>query len=330
MDGATRCSVKRPFVRCIDVRSWWSNVRARGLGFGLSAWLALGSVAHAERPVPESRIESARGMALGTGARATAASTQAQADNPANLVLGGLYHIESFVGYDPTFKRIGWGGSVVDSMTSRLAAGASARVLFGDNPAGDNKGYEAKIGLGVPLLDILSIGIAGRYANMRVSDQRATPDRPPREGEPADRSFRHKHFTMDAAITLRPVPGLSIAALAYNLIDTKSKLAPTLVGGSVGFNSAGFTVGGDVLVDLNRRNMFDGPSLTVGGGLEYLASGVLPLRIGYAYDTGRTQSYLTGGLGYVDPHFAIQVSLRQTLNGGSETSLFFGAAVFVQ
>jgi hypothetical protein len=283
-------------------------------------------------------MESARGMALGTGARAAAASTQAQADNPANLVIGGLYHIESFVGYDPTFKRIGWGGAVVDSLTGRLAAGASARVLFGDNDAGDNKGWEAKIGLGFPIIEMLSVGIAGRYSNIRIADTHADPDSrsptlaptAPGATAPVDQVFRLKHFTLDAAATLRPIPGLAIAALGYNLINTKSKLAPTIVGGGLAFTTGMLTVGGDVLVDLNRHDMFPGPRLTFGGGLEYLAGNVLPLRVGYAYDQGRQQSYVTGGLGYVDPRFAIQLSLRQSVSQGSETSLFFSVAMFVQ
>jgi opacity protein-like surface antigen len=304
-------------------------------------WLGLSLLgartAYADRAVPPSRIESARGMALGTGARAAAASTQAQADNPANLVVGGLYHLESFVGYDPTFKRTSWGGSVVDSMTGRLAAGASARMLFGDNDAGGNKGWEAKVGLAFPIIEQLSIGLAGRYANFHVSDQHAVPDRPPvvsaapvTEQQPVDQTFRLKHFTLDAAATLRPVPGLAIAGLAYNLIDTKSKLAPMTVGGGLAFTSGSLTLGGDVLVDLNKQHMFPGPRLTLGGGVEYLASNILPLRLGYAYDQGRKQSFITAGSGYVDPRFAIQISLRQSVSNAKETSLFFAASVFVQ
>jgi hypothetical protein len=304
---------------------------------GVRTWLLVGTLslmsvrtAQAERPVPETRIESARGMALGTGARAAAASTQAQADNPANLVLGGLYHIESFVGYDPTFKRYAWGGAVVDSMTGRLAAGASARLLFGDNDAGSTGGWEAKLGLALPILEQLSIGLAGRYSNLHLSDPRATPERPPVMDQAPDQRFNLKHFTLDAAATVRPIPGLSIAVLAYNLIDTKSQLAPMSVGGSLAFNTGLLTVGGDVLVDLNRMELYDGPRIYGGGGIEYLASGILPLRAGYAYDQRREQSYITGGLGYMDPRFAIQISLRQSANNGSETSLFFGAAAFVQ
>jgi hypothetical protein len=298
----------------------------------LTSSAALTSSANAEdRFVPPSRIESPRGVALGTGARATAASTQAQADNPANLPIGQLYQVESSLAYDPTFKRFSFNASVVDSMTSRLAAGVSARTLLGNGEAGKNSGWEGRIGLGFPVIEQLSVGIGMRYANMKIADHRAVPERPREtpEMEP-DRRFRLKGFTMDAALTLRPIPGLSIAGLAYNIIDKKSLLAPMMVGGSAGFSSGSLTLGGDVLVDLNKHKQFDGPKLLVGGGLEFLAGGAIPLRVGYQYDAARAQSAVTGGLGFVDARFGLLASLRQTVNQGSETSLFFAVQYFVQ
>jgi hypothetical protein len=225
---------------------------------------------------------------------------------------------------------VGWGGAVVDSMTSRLAAGISARALFGDNDAGENKGWEGRLSLAFPLADVLSVGVAGRYSNLRVSDPRAVPEKAATLEAPADRSFKLKAFTMDAAITLRPVAGLAISALAYNLIDTESALAPLMVGGSVAFSSAGLTLGGDVLVDLNTHDAFSGPKLTLGGGAEYLVQGMIPLRLGYMYDQGRAQNFVTGGFGFVDPRFAMQIGLRQSVNGGSETTIFGAMQYFVR
>jgi hypothetical protein len=299
------------------------------------ALLGLGSLgvipaARAERAIPPARIESARGMALGTGAIASSAASHAQADNPANLPFSHQYQIESFLAFDPTFHRFGLGGSVTDAVTSRLAAGFSARTLLGSNDAGKNKGWEGRVGLGFPIIDQLSIGIAARYANFTLSDPRALPEQPPAEGAEPDQQYKLKGFTMDAAVTLRPVPGLSISGLAYNIIDRDSPLAPLTLGGSIAFGSAGLTLGADVLVDLNRHAYFDDGKLLVGGGLEYLAGGALPLRIGYRFDQGRDQHAITGGLGYVEERFGALISLRQTVNGPGETSLFFAAQFFVQ
>jgi len=279
--------------------------------------------------VPEARIESARGLALGTGARSSAASTQAQADNTSNLVLGSMYHLESFVGYQPTFKRTGWGASVVDSMTGKVAAGASARGIFGDNNAGGNSGWEAKLGLGIPILDMLSIGVSGRYAHYIISDQHAVPEHPATATKPADRTFKIARFSMDASVTLRPVTGLSISGLAYNIINTHSPLAPLMVGGSAAYSvgTSGFGFGGDVLVDLKT---FDRPKLLVGGGLEFLAQGVAPLRGGYLFDQGRNQHGVTAGIGYVSQQVGVQLSLRQMVSGVHETTLMGAIQYFVQ
>ncbi|MET0344146.1 MAG: hypothetical protein ABW252_24235 [Polyangiales bacterium] len=286
--------------------------------------------ARADRLVPPSRIESPRGMALGTGAIASSAGTQAQADNPANLPVGGQYQIESFLAYDPTFHRFGVGGSVADSVTSRLAAGASVRTVLGDNDAGKNKGWEGRVGLGFPIIEQLSIGIAARYASFTVADTRSVPERAPVDGEPIDQTFRLKGFTMDAALTLRPVPGLAISGLAYNIVNRKSPLAPLMVGGSAAFSVQGLTLGADVLVDLNRHAYWDDGKMIAGGGLEYLAGGAVPLRVGFRHDTGRDQSAVTGGLGYVDARFGFMFSLRQTVSNGKETSLLFAAQFFIQ
>jgi hypothetical protein len=297
-----------------------------------SLFIAHDAAAQKQRVVPEARIESARGVALGTGSRATSAATQAQADNPANIVSGGVYHIETLGSYSPTFKRLSYGGAVVDSMTSKLAAGFSARGLYGDNDAGENSGWEGRLTLAVPIGEMLSIGLAGRYANFTISDHKAKPERPPVAGSTeVDQTFKLKGFTMDGAVTLRLSESFQLSALIYNFIDTDTPLAPFMVGGSAGFSiSPGFTLGGDVLVDLNTHDAFNGVKLQAGGGVEYLASGTIPLRIGYQYDQGRHQNSVTGGLGYVDQRFGAQISVRQAVSGVKETNLFLTFSYFVQ
>jgi len=285
-----------------------------------------------DRVVPEARIESVRGVGLGTGARAAAVSTQAQAENPANLVGAGVYHLEAFMGYQPTFKRMGYGAAIVDSMTSRLAAGISARALVGDNSAGENSGWEGRIGLGFPFGDSFSLGVAGRYANFTISDQRAKRENdklsPPAK---PDRTFKLNAFTLDAAATLRLIDALSISALGYNLIDTGSPLAPLMAGGAASVRLGdGVSLGGDAIVDMNTHKSFNGPKLQVGGGLEFLASGVIPLRGGYMFDQGRKQHAVTGGIGFVDTTFGLQVSLRQVVSGGSESTVMAALQYFVQ
>lgn len=284
-----------------------------------------------ERVVPEARIESARGLALGSGMRAASASTQAQAENAANLPVAGLYHMESFFGYQPQAKRYAAGASVVDSATSRLAAGLSARGLFGENDSGRNSGWEGRLSLGMALGEYVSLGIAGRFANFTVADPKARPERPldVDDAEP-DRRFKLKAFTLDAALSVRPISGLSLSLLGYNLVATDSPLAPQLMGGGAAYMIQGFSVGGDLLVDTNKSHVFSGGGkLQAGGGVEWLAQGVAPLRFGYLYDQGRHQQFITGGVGYVDARVGVQISLRQSVAGVAETALFSAVQYFV-
>jgi hypothetical protein len=238
--------------------------------------------------------------------------------------------MEAFLGYQPQLKRIGAGAAVVDSSTSRFAAGLSARGLFGDNDAGVNSGWEGRVSLGMALGDMLAVGVAGRYANFTVSDPKARPEQPAEADMQPDQSFKLGGFTMDAAVTLHPLASLSVSLLGYNLIDTESLLAPMLLGGSVAFGAQGLTVGGDLLVDMNRTEIFSGPKLLAGGGLEYLADGVAPLRAGYMFDQARHQHALSGGVGYVDQRMGIQISLRQSVAGTRETTIFTAVQYFMQ
>jgi hypothetical protein len=294
--------------------------------------LVVAAPVHAEPVVPEARIESARGVALGTGSRASSSSTQAQADNPANLAGRGFAHAESLFSYQPQLKSYALGASVVDSMTSsRIAAGLSTRFLFGDNSAGEHSGWEGRISLAVPIGDIVSVGLAGRYGNFTVSNPHVQPQRPPAEDMPPDQSFKYKAFTMDAAVTLRLFESLAISALGTNLIDHGTPLAPLSVGGSASFLLGQLSVGGDVMADMNLHHQFSGPKLTMGGGLEYLTQGLVPLRVGYLYDQGRHTQAITGGVGYLDQRFGIQFSFRQPLTGQyKDTTLFASIQYFVQ
>jgi hypothetical protein len=217
-------------------------------------------------------------------------------------------------------------------MTSnRIAAGLSSRFLFGDNSAGEHSGWEGRISLGAPIGDMVAIGVAGRYGNFTVSNPHAKPEREPIEDEPRDRTFKFKAFTMDAAVTLRLFESLTLSAIGTNLINTDSPLAPLMVGGAASFGSSYFSVGADVMVDLNLHDSFSGPKVLAGGGIEYLTQGVAPLRIGYVYDEGRHTNAITGGLGYIDQRFSIQLSVRQVLDGGyKDTNLFSSIQYFVQ
>jgi len=277
---------------------------------------ALAAVSDEACPRPL-HLESARGLALGTGARATAVSTSALAYNPAAIAVGRLYHVEGIVDYMADLKTVALGGSIVDSSTSRLAAGIAFRgFMSGEGGLG---GVDGRLGLALPLTEAVSLGVSGRYINARRDGPRfdALPE--------SVRSV--KGFTMDASLRVVPVPMLMLYAGSYNLISLDSVYAPLLLGGGAGLAISDlFLVGADVLVDTTS---YDSAAVTAGGGIEFFAAQVVPIRAGYSFDSKRSQHTLSLGLGYTDRAVGLDVSLRQDLGGAGDTRVMGAFRFFV-
>ena len=257
--------------------------------------------------------ETPRGLAMGSGARASAVSTSALTDNPANIALSRAYHIEATTGYSPSLHVLSFGSAIVDSVTSRLAMGFSFRGLVGTN-TGSYGGVDGRMGFAAALSDMLSLGLAGRY--VRIQDK-ATQD------------MLIERFSLDASIRVTAFSGLNIAALGQNLIPTHSLLAPTLVGGSLSYSLDGaFSLNADLLFNVSPDT--PGAPMRVGGGVEYLAGGSVPLRAGYYYDEIRRTHVATGGIGYVDQRMGVDFGLRQDVQPHSATYMMIGIRYFVQ
>jgi hypothetical protein len=244
--------------------------------------------------------ETARGLGLATGLRASAVSTSALAYSPGALALGNLYHIEGNVDYSSFPNTVAIGGAVVDSSTSALGAGVALRGFLSGEEGYD--GIDGRIGLGVSLSEAFSLGIAGRYLKVTL-----------------DRTFGNEvvtvedlsAFTMDASVRIVPVPGLQLDVAALNFIDADSPLVPLTVTGGLAFAVAqSFSLGADVLIDMST---FDTAKLTVGGGIEYLASNTVPLRLGYGFDVARKIHFLGVGVGYTDQRIGLDLGLHQEL-----------------
>ncbi|MCB9613316.1 MAG: hypothetical protein H6721_08705 [Sandaracinus sp.] len=266
----------------------------------------------------ESTYETARGLGMGTGARASAAGTSALAYNPANLTLAPVYHLESFAAYIPNDRSWMYGGAVADSVTNKLAAGFSMHGVYG-NEDRNYRGFDSRLALSVPFSDAIAVGIAGRYVRLRSRTENEN-------GERVGPGV--KAFTLDAGIRVTPTAGLHLAFVGQNLIPTDSSLAPMILGGGVSYSyEALFTIGVDVLVDLTT---FDSAELLLGGGAEVLIAGQVPIRLGYRRDQGRELNQITAAVGYVDQKVGIDIALRQDIGGPKETQLLFAFRYHVQ
>lgn len=258
-------------------------------------------------------LETTYGLSMGSGARAGAIGVSALAYNTSNMAAVPAYHVEAFSEIIPGSKGSGgtyWtiGSAVADSTTAkRLALGTSFRGVF-SGEGRQYQGWDWRSGIGVQAIPQLGLGIGFRWGRMgseRSNGQRLGP------------SF--DGITIDASITVTPIPWLKVSGLGYNLIKTYSVLAPQMAGGSVSLAPVeSLSIGGDILVDLTT---FEGNELIAGGGISYVAAERVPLRFGYRRDAGRDLNQITAGIGYAKGKIAAEFALRQDLGGRKESYL---------
>lgn len=265
--------------------------------------------------------DTARGMAMGLGARASAASTSALSYNPANLALGHAYHIETAVGYSPQPGRFGFGGSVVDGFSSPVALGTQYRYILGNGRDGQS-GMDGRVGLAYAFSDAFSIGVAGRYISFqREGRQEGDVRGPYAEG-----------VNIDASIRVTPLPSFHIAVIGQNFIDYGTPLVPRLVGGSMSYTIDNMvTLAVDGFADLSTFHDAAGnlrPEMLIGGAGEVF-TGEVPIRLGYIYDSGRGLHYITAGVGFVQPEYGIEFAWRQQFIGDDDTNLLLSFRYFV-
>lgn len=255
--------------------------------------------------------ESARGLGLGTGVRASAISTSALMYSPAALSLGNLYHIEGNVDYLSDLHAVALGAAVVDSNTSKVGAGVALRgFLSGDNRVG---GLDGRLGLALSLSDAFSIGVSGRYISLSAKSDPYQID--------------VQGFTMDASLRVMPLPGLQFDIGVLNFIPIDSPFVPLTIAGGVALAiMPALSIGADVLADMNT---FDKPQLLLGGGIEYLGGNSVPLRLGYSVDLARQEQFLGAGIGYTDQRIGLDLGVRQQLKGGHDTRVMGAVRYYI-
>lgn len=293
------------------------------LAVGLASTLVPARLSAQAAPLvpPADEYETTRAMAMGLGARASAASTSALSSNPANLALGRLYHVESIVGYVPQHTNFTFGAGILDSFSAPVALGVQYRYLLGNGQYG-HSGMDGRVGLAYAFSEAFSIGVAGRYTSFAREGQQEGDTRGPHvEG-----------VNVDVSLRLTPVPGLHIAAIGQNLVDHGTPYVARLVGGSLSYTFENvFTIAVDGFADLSTfRDAANEmrPEMLIGGAAEVF-TGEVPIRAGYFYDSGRGIHYVTAGVGYVRPEFGVDIGWRQQVAGDDDTWLTLSFRYFV-
>ena len=317
-------------------------ILAAGLFAGLSL---LATPARADKsPLDPSIIhnygenETPRSAAMGGALRAMGSGSSAVFLNPAALPEVRLYHIQALAQVTPETGRQVYGGTIVDSVTSRLAGSFSLLGGFMDPSGIDRSFLDMRLGLAFPITDKFLIGLGGRYLKVSQSglgpfglsqasggliDAGATAE----PGKPPPRLAMLNTLTWDAGIVVKPTDSIYIAAVGQNLTYTKNGLMPLTVGGGVGYGGEAFSIEGDAIADLSSWSK---PTARLGLGGEYVVASVVPIRAGYRFDQGAKLHTLSLGTGYVGQSFSIEGAVKRTLSSPGETMMVFSIAYHLE
>lgn len=294
--------------------------------------LAVTSSAQAEKSTfsPETgyhygEVEDARYLALGGALRARGNGTTSVFMNPAGIGMARVYHIGGLAQIWPEAKRQSYGAAAVDSVTSRLGAGVGF-VWNDQDPDGlKRRSQDLRFALAYPFSDKVSFGITGRY--LKLTQEGLGPlgrslASGGLKGEPIVNGF-----SFDAGLAVAPSKNITLGFLGSNLSNPGNGFQPTSLGGGIAIGNDDLAFEGDVVADFTT---WGGTRARAMGGFEILAADRFPLRAGYLYDAGPQAHAISGGLGYIDTQFSLEISARRYVVGEQATTIVLGLQYFIE
>jgi hypothetical protein len=271
------------------------------------------------------QTETPKVAATGGALRATSNSTDALFLNPANMAATRIYHLGAFASIWPQASRQTYGAAIVDSVVSsaRVAGGLGGSWTRQDPDGVDRKAIDLRFALAYPFSNVFFVGAAARYASIEQDGfPRGLGDlRPSLAAAGLRDAAIVKTMTFDAGMTLKPIKQLSLSVVGYNLTDTGHGFLPLMLGGGAGFGMDIFSIEADVVGDFTT---YDESTLRAMTGGQVLVGGHFPIRLGYRFDEGAVSHAVTGGIGYLDTSYAIDLSVQRVVSGDSLTVIVLG------
>jgi hypothetical protein len=292
-------------------------VRTPLLCHAAAALLASAASARAADPVPAGGLPDVVGprtLALGGGV-GLATGNEGLFLNPGAIAARTRYSVDT-VGYldrrgaeNPT--QI-FGGSVIDSKTSPIAAGFSylrvQRAAAG--ASGDFHGSSWTVAFAGPVADKLFVGASGKFMSLGgVEVVRAA--------------------TVDAGFFWQVSQLVSIGGAGYNLVPVSHELAaPQGVGAGLTLGSEDvFQITGDWRADLERAEVTKN---RYGVGAELLLGKMVPLRAGYQVDEVLDTRWWSVGAGVLARNgVALDLGYRQSLDNAAARTFAASLRVFL-
>jgi hypothetical protein len=291
-----------------------------------------------------------RALGQGEAQRATATGASGPLLNPAGMSLIRQYAIEGIYGIN--IEQLGHHAhvSVVDSVTSRVAAGLFYTFIYAQPKLGFNwaggqvdsaqltrTGHAAGLSLSLPLGDKFILGATVKYLHFDTTAPL------PANTVPSTITLDTVNgITFDVGLIVKLGEKFRIAAIGYNLWDHGSRESPLSLGLglavtpvpslNISFDTVvNFTGFQSYSIDMTtgKINLNARQTARLGPGIEWLIANKVPIRAGVVYDSGLPGTFLTAGLGYVSPAFGVDLGYRGKVQGGIENTLMLGIRLFV-
>lgn len=274
----------------------------------LLAGLTAAGAGTAQEPPPGGIPELTGPRALALAATAgVAGGNDAIFVNPAALGARKRYSVDALFFTDQ--REAGsagrfFGGSVVDSMTSPMAAA----FAYQRAAEGIYTGNLYHLALAAPLTEGLYLGAAGTWFDVEG----------PRPTSAA---------TVDAGLFWQAARYLSVGAVGRNLVPIANEaIAPLGM-------AAGIAVGSDASLTVAAEWSAEFPEAggtfnRWAGGVEYLLVRLVPLRAGFAWDEKLDTQWWSAGVGFVTRTVALDAAYRQSIDATSARTIVVALRMF--
>lgn len=309
------------FGRLSARRCFWLTAHTVAVLGALSAARADPSELPPEVGYNYGEIETPRIAGTGGAQRAMSNSISALFLNPANMVASRVYHLGVLAQIWPEAKRQSYGAGAVDSIVSasRVAGGLGATWNLQDADGVDREWTDIRFALAYPFSDQFFAGAGGRYMWLSQNGSGPLESSPASEGLPDADVV--KGFSFDLGATVKPSPAFALSVVGNNLSNPGHGFQPMSIGGGLGLSLGDFGVETDVVADFVT---WDETALRAMLGGEGLFADHFAARLGYRYDQGAESHAVSGGVGYIDRAFDVDISVRRVVSGDAATAIVFG------
>ncbi len=293
--------------------------------FGVASLLFSAPLARADNPT---RVGT-RALGMGGALRGSATGDAGLMLNPAGLSLLRAYVMEGAYQYDDSMSASRAHVSIADSTSAANIAGGLYYTYTGLDllPSVTQTAHQVGTALSVPFNENLSVGVTVKYIWLETVTDPIVPTS-------ASTSRNQKGFSFDAGAVLRPVDGLGVGIVGYNLARLDTQFSPR--GAGLGLSYApipAFLLAADVVADFDSSRDTTGKrstSTSFMGGVEYVLPIQIVLRGGGGHDGVRENNYASFGISTVSEMGALDLGALRDLSGDrKETIVAFSARLFV-